>query len=59
MKSNATKCRTVRTEVRRDGDIEYRYELTEREDRSVAGFGIPRMPGGRYKTIFDFPFSPV
>jgi hypothetical protein len=41
MKSNATRCKTVRTEVRRDGDIEYRYELTERENRSVAGFGIP------------------
>ena len=41
MKSNATKSRTVRTEVREVEGIKYRYELTRRENRSVAGFGIP------------------
>ena len=41
MKDHAAKCKTVRTEVRRVDGIEYRYELTERENTSVAGFGLP------------------
>ncbi len=41
MKNCATKCKTVRTEVREVDGIEYRYELTRREDTSVAGYGIP------------------
>lgn len=41
MKSSATKCKTVRTEVKEVEGIKYRYELTRKEDRSVAGFGIP------------------
>ncbi len=41
MKNCATKCNTIRTEVREVDGIKYRYELTRRENRTVAGFGIP------------------
>jgi hypothetical protein len=41
MKNRTTKCKTVRTEVRESEGIEYRYELTERENTSVAGYGLP------------------
>ena len=41
MSNCTTKCKTIRTEVREVEGIEYRYELTRRENRSVAGYGIP------------------
>lgn len=41
MNNCTTKCKTVRTEVREVDGIKYRYELTRRENRSVAGYGIP------------------
>ena len=41
MKSNAAKRSTVRTEVREVDGIEYRYELSSKENTSVAGYGIP------------------
>ncbi len=41
MNNCTTKCKTIRTEVREVDGIKYRYELTKRENRSVAGFGIP------------------
>ena len=41
MKNHVAKCKTVRTEVRRVDGVEYRYELTEKENTSVAGFGLP------------------